>query len=79
MDTTMTLRLSSSQRAALKRRAKAEGKTESAVLRELLARETEHGFDFERVSHLVGSLSSPAGHREKDSWRKTIGARNWRS
>ena len=79
MDSTLTLRLSSAQRAALKRRAKAEGKSESALVREILTGETQRGFDFERVLPLIGGLNAPPRHGEENQWRKKIRERNWRS
>jgi predicted DNA-binding protein len=78
MDTTLTIRLAKAQREALRRRALAEKRTESALVRELIQREIQRGFDFERVRHLVGSVASPPKHWEKDAWRKRIRQRNWR-
>jgi predicted DNA-binding protein len=79
METTLTFRLPKTQRDALKRRAAAEGRSESALVREIIEREINRGFDFERVRHLVGSLASPSKHRKKDPWRKQIREHNWRS
>jgi predicted DNA-binding protein len=79
METTLTIRLPKRQREALKRRAAAEKRTESALVRELIDREMQRGFNFERVRHLVGSVASPAKHWAKDPWRKHIRQRNWRS
>ena len=78
MDTTLTIRLAKAQREAIRRRARAEKRTESALVREMIQREIQRGFDFERVRHLVGSVSSPLKHWEKDAWRKRIRQRNWR-
>ena len=78
METTLTIRLSIEQRRALKRHATAEKRTESALVREMIQRELQRGFDFERVRHLVGSVASPPKHWEKDAWRKRIRQRNWR-
>jgi hypothetical protein len=78
METTLTIRLSAKQREALRGRAVAERRSESALVRDLIDREIERGFDFERVGHLVGSITSPPKHWEKDSWRKHIRQRNWR-
>jgi predicted DNA-binding protein len=78
METTLTIRLSKAQREALRRRALAEKRTESALVRELIQRETQRVFDFERVRHLVGSVASPPKHWEKDARRKRIRQRNWR-
>jgi hypothetical protein len=45
METTLTIRLSIEQRRALKRRATAEKRTESALVREMIQRELQRGFD----------------------------------
>lgn len=78
METTLTIRLSARQREALKRRAAAEKRSESGLLREMIDRELQRGFDFDRVRDLVGRISSPPKHWEKDAWRKHIRQRNWR-
>jgi hypothetical protein len=78
MDHTLTIRLSKAQREALRRRAASEKRSESAIVREMIAREMERGFEFERIRHLVGSLASEPGHWESDSWRQRIRERNWR-
>ena len=79
METTLTIRLPAKQREALRRRAAAEKRSESALLRELIERELQRGFDFDNVRHLVGSVASPSRHWENDSWRRHIRKRNWRS
>jgi hypothetical protein len=79
METTLTIRLPRKQREALRHRAAAEKRSESALLRDLIDREIQRGFDFDRVRHLVGSIASRPKHWEKDSWRKHIRRRNWRS
>ena len=79
METTLTIRLPSKHRKALKRRAVAEKRTESAIVRELIEQEVERGFDFQRAHHLIGSVSSPPRHWQKDHWRRRIRERNWRS
>ena len=76
--TTLTIRLPAKQREALKRRAAAERRSESALVRDMIDREIQRGFDFDRIRHLVGSITSPPRHWEKDSWRKHIRQRNWR-
>jgi predicted DNA-binding protein len=78
MEATLTIRLAKAQREALRRRALTEKRTESALVREMIQREIQRGFDFERVRHLVGSVASPPKHWEKDAWRKRIRQRNWR-
>jgi predicted DNA-binding protein len=79
METTLTIRLPRKQREALRRRAAAEKRSESALVREMIDREMQRGFDFDRIRHLVGSIASRPKHWEKDSWRKHIRSRNWRS
>jgi predicted DNA-binding protein len=79
MDTTLTIRLPAAQRKALQRRAAAAKQSESALVRELIEREMQRGFDFERVRDLVGSVASAAKHWSKSPWRKQIRDRNWRS
>ena len=78
METTLTIRLPAKQREALRRRAAAEKRSESALVRDLIEQEIQRGFDFDRVRHLVGSIVSPSKHWEKDPWRKHIRQRNWR-
>jgi hypothetical protein len=78
METTLTIRLGTKQREALRRRAAAEKRSESALVRDMIDREIQRGFDFDSIRHLVGSIASPPGHWEKDPWRKHIRQRNWR-
>jgi predicted DNA-binding protein len=78
MESTLTIRLPAKQREALRRRAAAEKRSESALVRDLIEQEIQRGFDFDRVRHLVGSIASPSKHWEKDPWRKHIRQRNWR-
>jgi predicted transcriptional regulator len=76
--TTLTIRLPKVQRDALRRRAKAEKKTESALLRELIERETNRGFSFERVRHLAGSVRIDRKKIPHESWAADIQRKNWR-
>jgi predicted DNA-binding protein len=78
MESTLTIRLPAKQREALRRRAAAEKRSESALVRDLIEQEIQRGFDFDRVRHLVGSIASPSKHWEKDPWRKHIRRRSWR-
>jgi predicted DNA-binding protein len=78
METTLTIRLPAKQREALRRRATAEKRSESALVREIIDRELQRRFDFDRVRHLIGSIASSPKHWEKDPWRKHIRERNWR-
>ena len=78
MEATLTIRLPAKQREALRRRAAAEKRSESALAREMIDREMQREFSFDRVRHLVGSIASRPKHLARDSWRKHIGKRNWR-
>jgi predicted DNA-binding protein len=78
METTLTIRLPRKQREALRRRAAAEMRSESALVREMIDREMQREFNFDLVRHLVGSIASRSKHWEGDSWRKHIHQRNWR-
>jgi predicted transcriptional regulator len=78
METTLTIRLSKKQRDALNRRARAEGRSASAVIRDLLERETTGGFDFERVRHLAGSVRIDRKKMKTDAWAEYIRRMNWR-
>jgi hypothetical protein len=78
MDTTLTIRLPAAQRRALSSKAVAAGKSESEVVRDLIARELAEQTIGERVGALFGCLSLPRDAAAADSWRKTIRARNWR-
>jgi predicted transcriptional regulator len=79
VETTLTIRLPRKQRDALRRRAAAEKRSESALVRDLIDREMQREFNFDHVRHLVGSIASWTKHWEKDLWRKRIRQRNWRS
>lgn len=78
MDTTLTIRLSKANREALQRRAKAEKRSESAVVREIIDREMNRGFDFEKVRHLAGSVTLDRKQRQKDDWAAHLRQSNWR-
>ena len=76
---TLTIRLSSELRAALKCSAKALKKSESEYIRDLLARDLDTRTIGERTGHLAGLVDS----REippfaRDSFRDTIRRHNWR-
>ena len=76
---TLTIRLSMEQREALRRSAKALKKTESELIRDLLARDLDVRTLGERVGHLAGSIdSSKRTPRAVDSFRETIRRHNWR-
>jgi hypothetical protein len=77
MTTTLTFRLPKKQRNKLRSRAKALGKSEAALLRDLLDRELEPKTLGERIGHLAGTLGEPTG--EPDEWEKSLRAHNWRA
>jgi len=79
MESTLTIRLPKAHRDALRRRATAEKRSESSLVREMIEREMQRRFEFERVRHLLGSVASPPKHWQKDGWRKRMRQRNWRS
>lgn len=77
MSTTLTIRADKALRAALERRAHAQGKTLSQVARQILSDALEErplGLD---TGHLRGRLKL----RQEDagSWREALRERNWRS
>ena len=78
MNTVLTIRLPDARRKALQRRATAANKSESVLVRELIEREMQAGFDFERVRRLISSVASGSGHRPRGSWREQLRERNWR-
>jgi predicted DNA-binding protein len=76
---TLTIRLPQEQRATLKETAKRLKKSESDVIRELLAREFEQISFGERASEFLGCLeSSSSGSVEPDSFRDAIKRNNRR-
>jgi hypothetical protein len=79
METSLTIRLPAKQREALRRRAAAEKRSESAPMRDWIDREIQRGFDFDPVRHLMGSIASSPEHWNKNPWRKHIRRCNWRS
>jgi predicted DNA-binding protein len=78
VETTLTIRLSKKQGDALKRRARAEGRTASALVRDMLDREIKRGFDFDRVRHLIGSVRIERKKTGGDAWAGHIRRMNWR-
>lgn len=78
METTLTIRISKAQREALKRRAAAQKRSESALVREIIEQELNRGFDYERVRHLVGSVTIDREEARTDAWAEHIRRNNWR-
>ena len=76
MTTTLTFRMEEKQREKLRKRAAALGKSESALVREILDRELENRPLGERVAHLAGSISLAKGN--EDAWAREIREHNWR-
>ena len=74
--TTITIRADKGLRDALAKKAKAEHKTVSEVVREILEQSLTERPLAERVGKLCGNLriAEPSG-----SWRREIRDRNWRS
>lgn len=77
MRTTLTVRTDESLRKALARRAKAQGKSISELVREILEEALAERPFAARVGHLRGGLELPG--EPSDPWRRRIRDRNWRS
>lgn len=75
MDKTLTIRLDRSQDEALTARARAQGKTRSEVVRELIERGLKEHPMGRRIGHLKGRVDVPA---PKAGWQRRIRDRNWR-
>jgi hypothetical protein len=76
MSTTVTVRIDDDLRRALEARARAQGKTLSAMVRETLEDAVVERPFGSRVGHLRGRLRLPcpiAG-----AWREKLRERNWR-
>ena len=77
MRTTLTIRTDERLREALAERARAQGKTVSQIVREILQDALEERPLASRVGHLKGRLELPS--QPDDPWRERIRERNWRS
>jgi len=75
MDKTITIRLDREQEEALTRRAKAMGKTRSAVVREILAQALLETPISERAGRLKGSVQL---QKPQDAWSEHLRRQNWR-
>ena len=75
MDKTITLRLPRAQDEALMRRAKASGKTRSALVRDLIDQALADRPIERRAGHLKGRVELP---RARSGWRRELKDRNWR-
>jgi predicted DNA-binding protein len=77
MDKTITIRTDDALREAIEERARAEGKTISALTREILEEAVAERPMELRTAHLRGRLR--LRNKQVDSWRQQIRRRNWRS
>ena len=77
MDTTLNVRTDEALRDALAERARAQGKTLSQLVREILAAAVLEGPLEPRVGHLKGRLM--LRERPREPWRESLRQRNWRS
>jgi hypothetical protein len=75
MDKTLTIRLDRAQDKALTARARAQGKTRSAIVRDLIDRGLEERPLGSRIGHLKGRVAAPA---RTAGWQRRIKERNWR-
>ena len=77
MNSTLTIRMDGKQRQQLKKTAANLGKTESEWVRQVIERGLDKSSLGRRIGHLRGSLDG--GRAGKDSFSKSLRARNWRS
>ena len=77
MSTTLTIRTDDALRAALARRAEAQGKSISQVVREILEDALAERPLGSRAGHLKGVLNLRG--KRSDAWRKRLRERNWRA
>ncbi len=77
MSTTITIRADPSLRDAIERRAEAQAKTVSAVVREILEAALHERPMRSRAGHLKGRLE--LAKTTRDPWRSRLRQRNWRS
>lgn len=79
MNETLTIRLPSVQRKALRARAAATGKTESEIVRDLIARQLQdQGPLGERAGRHFGRLDFAQPQVESDPWRTHLRQANAR-
>ena len=72
----LTIRVDENLRAALRKRAAAQGKSVSKVVREILSGALEERPLSARVGHLRGQLELPS--ETSDAWQIELRERNWR-
>lgn len=76
MGTTITVRADEELREELEKRAAAQGKSLSEVVRDILQDAVGGGSFGERTARLKGSLTLP--RRPTEPWRRQLRQRNWR-
>jgi len=76
MNTTITVRTDEALRQALEDRARAQGKTVSQLVREILANALAQRPVGARAGHLKGRLL--LREQASEPWRETLRRRNWR-
>jgi hypothetical protein len=81
MTSSLTIRLSREQRATLRQRAALLKKSESDLVRSLIAKETQTTTFLDRAGALAGSLDSTNGKNpvKPHPLKEKIHRRNWRS
>jgi plasmid stability protein len=77
MSTTLTVRTDEALRDALEQRARAQGKTLSQLVREILTAALAERPVQARAGHLKGRLM--LREEATEPWRETLRRRNWRS
>jgi len=75
VDKTLTIRLDRAQDKALTARARAQGKTRSALVRDLIDQGLEERPLGSRIGHLKGRVATSS---RKAGWQRRIRERNWR-
>lgn len=76
MSITLTVRTDESLRKALEERARAQGKTLSEFVREVLREAVDDRPLAARTGHLRGRLT--LDRQDADAWREELRRRNWR-
>ncbi len=80
MNGTLTIRLPAAQRKALRARATATGKTESELVREMIAGQMQRaGTLGERAGRHFGRLDFAPATLDRDPWRAHLRRINFRS
>jgi plasmid stability protein len=77
MSTTLTVRTDEALIEALRQRAESQGKTVSALVRELLEASLAERPLADKAGHLKGRLD--LSDSDDDTWRQQLRERNWRS